>query len=137
MLAPVPEFRLSWAAPALPVARALQRPELLWPQYWREPRADKAARDFTDAELRIVVETGRWELGRLSLTSEIVSVPERERDCGANCRGPEWSPSLILKYDAGDLGPLKKLGPSLNLGGTLGPGKPARGASGGGFAGVF
>ena len=83
------------------------------------------------------VETGRWELGRLSLTAAIESVPERELECPPNCRGPDWRPSLILKYDAGDLGPLKQVGPSLDLGGALSPGQPARGASGGGFSGVF
>ncbi len=84
------------------------------------------------------VETGRWELGRLSLTGEMVSLPERERDCSPfHCSGPDWRPSMSLKYDAGDLGPLKQVGPRLNLGGALVPGQPARGASGGGFSGAF
>jgi hypothetical protein len=135
-LPPVPSFRLSLPAPSAHPP-AVQREGQSLPAYWQAPLVPREWRDFTDDELRLELETGRLELGRLAITGELSSVPGRERDCAAGCRGAGWSSSLRLKYDAGDLGPLRQTGPELNLGWTARPGLKSPTLLRGGFSGQF
>jgi len=120
-LPPVPSFRLSLPAVSAPPSAGQPERERS-PAYWQNPLVPREWRDFTDAELRLELETGRLELGRLAITGQLSTVPGRERDCAPPCRGAGWSSSLRLKYGAGDLGPLRQTGPELNLGWT--PARP-------------
>ena len=140
LLAPVPTFQLS--LPAVPPPPNWW----LWPQregspataYWQTALVPREWRDARDDELRLELETGRWDLGQLSLTSTISTVPGRERDCEPGCRGASWSSGLRLKYNAGDLGPLRQTGPELSVGYTPArPGTKAQGLLRGGFGGKF
>jgi hypothetical protein len=139
-LPPVPTFQLSLPVLPLPSKR------WLWLQPegspatadWRTALVPREWRDARDDELRLELETGHWNLGKLSLSSEISTVPGRERDCGPGCRGASWSSGLRLKYNAGDLGPLRQTGPELNVGFTPArPGTKSQGLLRGGFSGKF
>ena len=140
LLPQVPSFRLS--VPTLPVLAN----QWLWLRqegspgtaYWQTALVPREWRDARDDELRMELETGHWDLGKLSLSSEISTVPGRERDCEPACRGASWSSALRLKYKTGDLGPLRETGPELSVGFT--PARPATKSQGlvrGGFSGKF
>jgi hypothetical protein len=88
-----------------------------WLSYWHEAAVPAEWRDASDAELRLWLETGALDLGDLSLTTGIRTTPEREREqeCYPNCLGPDWESAAILKYEAGNLGPLQQAGPMLEL----------------------
>ena len=140
LLPAVPSFQLS--LPSVP----LPSNQWLWVQqegspaagYWQTALVPREWRDARDDELRLELETGRWELGNLSLSSEISTVPGRERDCEPGCRGASWSSGLRLKYNVGDLGPLRQTGPELNVGYTPArPGTKSQGLLRGGFSGKF
>lgn len=140
LLPQVPSFQLS-----LPVV-PLPSNQWLWLQqegspasaYWQTALVPREWRGARDDELRLELETGHWELGQLSLTSEISTVPGRERDCEPGCRGASWSSALRLKYNAGDLGPLRQTGPELTVGYTPArPGTKSQGLLHGGFSGKF
>jgi hypothetical protein len=140
LLPPVPTFQLS--LPALPVPSN----HWLWLQQegspaaadWKAALVPREWRDARDDELRLELETGHWDLGKLSLSSELSTVPGRERDCEAACRGASWSSALRLKFNAGDLGPLRQTGPELKVGFTPArPGTKPQGLLRGGFGGKF
>ncbi|MEO8185411.1 MAG: hypothetical protein ABI895_41920 [Deltaproteobacteria bacterium] len=135
-LPPMPELQLSLPAPPTQYtwreqegSTWLTSANAVVPRQWQA---------VTEDELRLELETGRLDLGRLSLTGHISTVPGRERDCQPDCRGAAWSSSLRLKYDAGDLGRLRETGPELNVG--LVParrGTKSQGIVRGGFSGKF
>lgn len=140
LLPPVPTFQLS--LPGVP----LPSNQWLWLQqegspataYWQTALVPREWRDARDDELRLELETGHWDLGKLSLASAISTVPGRERDCEPGCHGASWSSALRLKYNAGDLGPLRQTGPELSVGYTPArPGTKAQGLLRGGFGGKF
>lgn len=87
----------------------------LVPQMWR---------DAPESDLRLNVETGRWELGALSLTASWIITPERERLCYPDCNRTGSSTSLRLKYDLGDVGPFLQIGPELEFAGSVGASDP-------------
>jgi hypothetical protein len=134
----VPSLRLT-----LPVVPALPNREStgLWPRYWQEASVPREWRSATDDELRLDVETGRWQAGRLSVSTEISTVPARERNCregDSDCRAPAWSSALRLKYQTGDIGPLRETGPELKV--LVTPPRPGVRGGGllqGGFGGKF
>jgi len=136
-LPPVPSFQLSLpAAPAHPPA--LRQAGEGTARYWESALVPREWRYFTDDELRLELETGRLELGRLAMTGELSTVPGRERDCAPDCRGAGWSSSLRLKYGTGDLGPLRQTGPELRVGWTPArPGMKPQTLLRGGFSGKF
>jgi hypothetical protein len=132
-LAPVPKLQL-----VLPrVSGAMRHEGPPWLRYWREATVAKEWSTSTDADLRLELPTARLDLGRLSLRSQLDTVPGRERDCLSDCRGAQWSSSVRLKYDVGDVGPLRQAGPQLNLQGARPQGSSTRGFLGGGFGGKF
>jgi hypothetical protein len=136
-LPPVPAFRLSLPAPSAQPPALQQEGERL-PAYWQIALVPREWRDFSDEELRLELETGRLELGRLAMTGELSTVPGRERDCAPDCRAAGWSSSLRLKYGAGDLGPLRQIGPELRVGWTPArPGMKPQTLLRGGFSGKF
>ena len=135
-LPPVPVLRLALPVPPTP-AEWLQREGPTWLSYTNAlvPREYQGVRAD---ELRLELETGRVQLGRLSVTGQISTVPGRERDCEPDCRGAGWSSSLRLKYETGTLGPLRETGPELKLGGQrAGAGMKRQGLVRGGFSGKF
>jgi hypothetical protein len=143
-LAPVPNLRLTLPPPVLGPGTGLGPPlhsestPAPWLTYWMTTHATAAWRGFSDGELRMNIETGRWELGPLILSTQITSTPESERDCHPDCRGPAWSSSLRLKYDMGNVGPLQHVGPELEVGVTPAePRTPAKSLLRGGFSGQF
>jgi hypothetical protein len=140
LLPPLPALRLS--LPALPLPSNQWR--TLPPQadsgspYWQSALVPREWRGARDDELRLELETGRWEVGRFSLSAELSTVPGRERDCEPGCRGAGWSSTLRWKYNAGDLGPLRETGPELNVGYTPArPGTKSQGLLRGGFSVKF
>ena len=140
LLPPVPTFQLS--LPAVPLLsnqwRWLQQEGSPAATYWRDALVAREWRYSRDDELRLQLETGHWELGKLSLSSEISTVPGRERDCEPGCSGASWSSALRLKYNAGELGPLRQTGPELSVGYTPArPGTKSQGLLRGGFSGKF
>jgi len=135
-LPPVPAFQLSLPAPPTRYGGREQEGST-WPSSVNAvvPRQWQAV---PQDELRLELETGRLDLGRLSLTGHISTVPGRERDCQPDCRGAAWSSSLRLKHDLGNLGPLRQAGPELNVG--LAPARPGMKSQGivrGGLSGKF
>jgi hypothetical protein len=134
-LPPVPALRLALPAPSgqsgwvhPESAPWLAYTSAVVPREWR---------DVPDEDLRLQLETGRVNLGRLSLTGEISTAPGRERDC-PDCRGAAWSSALRLKYHTGDLGPLRDTGPELLVGGSPArAGVKAEGLLRGVFSGKF
>jgi len=134
-LPPPPALRLALPAPAAPSgwvhperAPWLTYTSAVLPREWQ---------DVPDEELRLELETGRVNLGRLSLSGEISTVPGRERDC-PDCRGAAWSSALRLKYHTGNLGPLRDTGPELLMGfSPARAGVKAGGLLRGGFSGKF
>jgi hypothetical protein len=140
LLPPVPTFQLSLPVVPLPSNQWLwlQQEGSLATAYWQTALVPREWRDARDDELRLELETGHWDPGQLSLTSELSTVPGRERDCGPGCRGASWSSALRLKYNAGDLGPLRQTGPELSVGYTPArPGMKSQGLLRGGFSGKF
>ena len=140
LLPQVPSFQLSLPAVSVPANQWLwlQREGSPATAYWQTALVAREWRDARDDELRLELETGHWDLGQLSLTSSISTVPGRERDCGPACHGAAWSTALRLKYDAGDLGPLRQTGPELNVGFTPArPGTTSQGLLRGGVSGKF
>lgn len=146
-LAPVPELRLSLPALLSTVPARNEAAVGRWPAYWRDASVPSAWRDFTDAELRLEVETWGTQLGPLSISTRLVSTPERERKCHPHCQGQGWSSSLQLKHELGDIGPLRQTGSELELGVTPKAGAKAKGLDSprtvderviwGGFSGKF
>jgi hypothetical protein len=133
----VPSFQLSLPAPSTSWIWVQQEgsPVLA---YWQTTVVSREWRDVPDDELRLELETGRLELGRLVISGQISTAPGRERDCAPSCRGGGWSSALRLKYTTGDLGPLRQTGPDLSLGWTPArPGLKSRGLLRGGFSGKF
>ncbi len=129
----VPRFQLS-----PPGAAGASREGPPWSSYWRYGKVPEAWRFSTDADLRLEVPMVVLDLGSFSLSQQLETVPGRERDCLPDCRGPQWSTSLRLKYDAGELGPLRQAGPELELKGARPPGRgQSRGYFGAGFGGKF
>jgi hypothetical protein len=123
----------------LPAPGAAQREGAPWSSYWLDATLPSEWRHATAGELRLELPTARLELGRLSLTSLLVTVPGRERDCLPDCRDAQWSSALRLQHDLGDLGPLRQTGPQLELRGARPPGNRGRGQGyfGAGFSGKF
>jgi len=117
-------------------AEAAQR---WWRGYWEDASVPGEWRSAPDSELRFNVETFRWTLGALSLTGELAIIPERERLCFPECTGPGSSSVLRLKYDTGDIGPLRETGPELRIGSTAPGDAPGRNPLllGTGFSGKF
>jgi hypothetical protein len=75
-------------------------------------------RYFPDEDLRLRIETTRWELDRVSLSGGMETVPREERPCYPTCSADaDWESNIVLKYDGGDVGPLQQAGPMLELGG--------------------
>jgi hypothetical protein len=135
-LAPVPKLQL--VLPAPDVGSSVRREGPAWPSYAPDVTVPREWRNLPDAELRLEVPIARLDLGGLSLSSQVETVPGRERDCVSDCRGPRWSSALRLKYDAGDWGPLRQTGPQLDLRGARPLGNArARGFLGAGFGGKF
>jgi hypothetical protein len=132
----VPRLQLSLPAPAV---GAVRQEGSLGLGYLRDAVVPRQWRHFSDAELRLEIPTARLELGRFSLSSQLETVPGRERDCLPDCRAPEWSPALQLEYNTGDLGPLRQTGPQLRLLGARSPGggQGGRRFLGAGFSGKF
>lgn len=131
----MPRLQLVLPAPTAFAARREGPPRF---SYWLEAAVPREWRHSPDAELRLEVPTARLELGKLSLSSQLEAVPGRERDCAPDCRAPEWSPSLRLKYDTGDVGVLRQTGPQLELEGARPPGSGrGRRFFGAGFSGKF
>jgi hypothetical protein len=140
LLPPLPTFQLSLPVLLLPSSQSRWLPQegSSATAYWQSALVPRAWREARDDELRLELETGRWEVGRLSLTSAISTVPGRERDCEPGCRGAGWSSTLRWKYNAGDLGPLRQAGPELSVGYTPArPGRKSQGLLRGGFSGKF
>lgn len=110
-----------------------------WRGYWEGTRVPSEWRAAPDSELRLGVETVRWTLGPLSLTGELAIIPERERLCFPECTGPGSSSLLRLKYDMGDIGPLRETGPELEIGSSAPGDAPSRNPLllGTGFSGKF
>jgi hypothetical protein len=136
-LPPVPSFQLSLPAPSSSWVWVQKEGSPL-PAYWQTTVVAREWRDVPDDELRLELETGRLELGRLVMSGQISTAPGRERDCAPNCRGAGWSSSLRLKYGTGDLGPLRQTGPDLSVGWTPArPGMKSQGLLRGGFSGKF
>lgn len=106
--------------------------------YWREATVATEWRHVPDAELRLELTTARLELAGLALSSQLATVPGRERGCLPDCRAPGWATSLRLKYDAGDVGPLRQTGPQLELEGVPMPrSREGRRFLGAGLGGSF
>jgi hypothetical protein len=89
------------------------------------PLIPRMWRDAPESDLRLKVETGRWEVGALSLTASWIVTPERERLCYPDCKGSGSSTALRLEYDFGDVGPFLQIGPELEFAGNLGASDPA------------
>lgn len=135
-LAPMPKLQL--VLPAPDIGGVVRRDGPAWPSHARDATVPREWRNLPDAELRLEVPITRLDLGRISLSSQIETVPGRERDCASDCRGPQWSSTLRLKYEAGDWGPLRQTGPQLDLRGARPPGNAsARGFLGAGIGGKF
>jgi hypothetical protein len=124
--------------PAIPEGLAAHQP---WLHYWHDAQVPAEWRDATDDELRLRLETGNLELGDWAVSTGLRLTPEHERECYAGyrgCRGADWESSVILKYEAGNVGPLQQAGPMLEL-----TGKPptsgvrGRGLFNVGIAGAF
>jgi hypothetical protein len=110
-----------------------------WRGYWEDTSVPSEWRTAPDAELRFEIETFRWTLGALSLTGELAIIPERDRLCFPECNGPGSSSVLRLKYDTGDIGPLRETGPELRVGSSAPGDAPGRNPLllGTGFSGKF
>lgn len=131
----VPRLQLAWPAPSSVGLREqglglYSLSAAAVPGEWRYA---------SDGELRLQIPTAQLVLGSFSLSSQLETVPGRERGCSPDCRAPEWSPVLQLKYQAGDVGPLRQAGPQLRLEGAraTGSGQGARRFFGAGFSGKF
>lgn len=133
-LPPVPRLQLTLPTPAGSAQR-----EGTWPRYWRDTAMPAEWRHATDEELRLELPMARLQLGRLSLGSLLMTTPGRERDCLPDCRTPQWSSVLRLQHDLGDLGPVRQVGPQLELRGARPPGNAGQGRRyvGAGFGGKF
>jgi hypothetical protein len=81
-------------------------------------------RDAPESDLRLNVETGRWEVGALTISTTWIVTPERERLCYPDCSRTGSSVALRLKYDLGDLGPFLQIGPELEFAGSVGASDP-------------
>ncbi|HVZ37130.1 MAG TPA: hypothetical protein VG963_32125, partial [Polyangiaceae bacterium] len=115
----VPNLQLT--APTWVTASMTKRNErtpALWPRYWLTATLPAEWQSFPEDEWRLRVDTADAESGPLSLSSAIETEPVSERPCYPNCSpGADWHSSLVLKYDAGDVGPLQQTGPMLELAG--------------------
>lgn len=119
----VPRWKLDWSAAT---AGSMRREEARGASYAHGTVLPVEWRHVPDSELRLEVPTARLELGRLAISSQLETVPGRERDCVPDCRAPQWSSVLRLQYDAGALGPLRQTTPQLELKG----GRPPAGGLG-------
>jgi len=113
--APVAELQLSLPVRANLGSLGAEASQRWWPSYWETSSVPEQWRGVADADLRLNVETARWELGALSLSTAYLVAPERERLCYPECAGFGASSALRLKYDFGGLGPLQQLGPELEF----------------------
>jgi hypothetical protein len=116
----VPSLRLTTPALLVPSTGQAQGDILpvQWLPYWQTARVPSEWRYVPDEELRLRVETTRWELDRVSLSGGMETVPREERTCYPTCAADaDWESNIILKYDGGDVGPLQQAGPMVELGG--------------------
>jgi hypothetical protein len=116
----VPNLRLSTPALLFPSAGQAEGDTLPvpWLRYWQTARVPNEWRYVPDEELRLRVETTRWDLDRLTLSGGIETVPRAERTCYPTCPADaDWEGNIVLKYDGGDVGPLQQAGPIVELGG--------------------
>ncbi len=118
--------------------QALRAESPLWPAYWDALQSLRAWHAAGDGELRLKIETASFQWGALTLSAGIISIPERERECAPSCSGPEWTSSVSVRHPLGDAGPLREVGPEIEVGARPGA---ARGGSPGvvkaGVGGAF
>ena len=142
--APASEPALWATSEALgPLPASVQTLQLVDPfttRYWlRAPDAASAFRDEPEIRLRLDVETYQVRSGPLVLTTSLEIAPPGEGSTPAqgppsasarvsDSHGLPRSTSVLeLKVDLGAAGPLKRVGPSLQLGAPAGRPKPASG----------
>jgi hypothetical protein len=116
----VPSLRLTEPPLLLPSPGQAQGDTLPGPRlpYWRTATVPGEWRYFRDEELRLRVETNHLQLGRLSFSGGMETLPVEERTCYPTCAADaDWESNIILKYDGGDVGPLQQTGPMVELGG--------------------